>query len=83
MDKDVEQIIYYALTELQEKFPKTVQAVVKHKPFVTLVHAGNQGDYVMIDFTEKMNLRMSLQYYQDRSMELYDRFATINKWYAT
>ena len=82
MDKNVEQIIYCALMDLKEHYPKTASAVARNKCSITMVRIGNNYA-TMIDFTQRTDLRMSWEYFEDRSMELYDKFAKVEKWYST
>jgi len=76
----MEEIVEASLMRLSGKFPETVERVRQERYFITTVRDENHKEYLMVDFTKKLDY-FDEQGYMDYSHRLLIGFTTHDKWY--
>lgn len=81
MNENIEKVLISAIENLAETHPKMVEAVAKNNFFITTVDMWEDKYAIIINCDRRLNMNMSWRMFQDISMQLYDQFAFVKKWY--
>jgi hypothetical protein len=84
MDASVCNLVSKSLQDLVKTMPKATMRAINDLAFITKIDS-EKGSSVYVDFTKPMvfDKTMTWDYFKYRSMELYDEFRSVEKWYES